>query len=73
MNMEHCHIPFDAYNEDKLRLLGHVIGAFLLAQTAQTNLFTLRIAILLDIGLGTLEDDTALFLGSLQTDVPSAG
>jgi len=57
--------PFDTDDEDELGLGGDVIGAFLLAQTSKTDLFTLCIAVLLDVRLGTLEYDATLLFLSL--------
>lgn len=56
----------DAENKDQLVLVGNVEGAVLLAQTCESNLLTLGVAVLLDVGLGALEDDTALLLVGLD-------
>jgi hypothetical protein len=39
-----------------------VVGAFLLSDTRQADLLTLGIAVLLDVGLGALEDLLTLLL-----------
>jgi hypothetical protein len=46
-------------------LSGDVVGAFLLGDAREADLLTLSIAVLLDVGLGTLEDGLALLLGLL--------
>lgn len=56
----------DADNEDELGLIRHVEGALRLGDTSETDLLTLCIAILLNVLLGTLEDNTALLSGSLH-------
>ena len=56
----------DAENEDELVLVWNVEGTILLAQASESDLLTLGIAILLDIGLGALEDDTTLLLVGLR-------
>jgi hypothetical protein len=55
-------IPLDTDNEDQLLLSGDVEGVVLLGQAGKTNLLTLCIAVLLDVLLSTLEDDTTLLL-----------
>lgn len=59
-------LPLDADDENELGLFGNVEGALLSAQTSETDLLALGIAVLLDIGLSTLEDDTALLLVGLE-------
>jgi hypothetical protein len=59
----------DAENEDELVLVRNVERAVLLAQTGESDLLTLGIAVLLDVGLGALEDDTTLLLVGLYLDV----
>lgn len=57
-------IPLDTDDEDQLGLLRHVELAALLGNTSEANLLALGIAVLLDVLLGTLEDDaTLLFVG----------
>jgi len=58
-------IPLDADNEDDLRLGRDVVGAGLLGLTSKADLLTLLVAVLLDVGLGALEDDLALLLVGL--------
>ena len=60
-----CDIPFDTDNEDQLVLSRDVEGTVLLGKALQTDLLTLLVAVLLDVLLGTLEDDFTLFLLSL--------
>jgi len=52
----------DADNEDQLVLSRDVEGTLLLGKTLKTDLLTLLVAVLLDVLLGTLEDDTTLLL-----------
>ena len=59
------HIPLDTDDEDKFGLLLNVECAILSAQSTKSDLLTLCIAILLDVGLGTLEDGLALVLVGL--------
>ena len=56
----------DTQHEDELVLVGYVEGTILLAQTSESDLLALGVAILLDVGLGTLEDDTTLLLVCLH-------
>jgi len=56
---------FDTDNEDQLVLSRDVEGTVLLGKALQTDLLTLLVAVLLDVLLGTLEDDFTLFLLSL--------
>jgi hypothetical protein len=55
----------DTENEDKLVLVWDVERTVLLAQASESDLLTLGIAVLLDVGLGALEDDTTLLLVGL--------
>lgn len=55
-------LPLDADDEDELRFSGNVVAAFLLAETAQTDLLTLGITIFFDVGFCALEDDFTLLL-----------
>jgi len=55
----------DADKEDQLGLGGDVERAILLGSARETDLLTLAIAVLLDVLLGTLEDDAALLLVGL--------
>lgn len=52
----------DADNEDELGLGGHVVAALSLGDTAKTDLLALKVAVLLHVRLGTLEDGLALAL-----------
>ena len=62
------HIPLDADNEDDLGLGRDVVRTRLLGLTGKADLLALLVAILLDVRLGTLEDDLALLLvGLIQT------
>lgn len=56
----------DADNEDELGLGGDVEGARLLGLTREADLLALLVTVLLDVGLGTLEDDTTLLLVGLR-------
>lgn len=58
-------LPLDTDNENQLLLSWDVERVVLLGQAGKTNLLTLCIAVLLDVLLSTLEDDTALLLLSL--------
>ena len=58
-------VPLDADNEDDLGLGRDVVRAGLLGLTSKADLLTLLVAVLLDVGLGTLEDDLALLLVGL--------
>ena len=62
-------IPLDADEEDQLVLSWDVGLAALASETAKTDLLALGIAVLLDVGLGTLEDDTTLLLVGLGCTV----
>jgi hypothetical protein len=59
------HIPLDADNKDNLGLSRDVVRAGLLGLTRKADLLTLGVAVLLDVGLGALEDDLALLLVGL--------
>ncbi|KND92737.1 hypothetical protein TOPH_02882 [Tolypocladium ophioglossoides CBS 100239] len=61
-------LPLDTEDEDQLRLGGDVGRVLLLGNTGQTDLLALGIAVLLDVLLGTLEDDAALLLVGLFND-----
>lgn len=56
----------DTDQEDQLGLSRDIEGAILLGNTSKTDLLTLGITVLLDVLLGTLEDDTALLLVGLN-------
>ena len=58
-------IPLDTDNEDKLVLSWDVVGTILLGETSKTDLLALSIAVLLNVLLSTLEDDTTLLLVGL--------
>lgn len=55
----------DAGNEDELGLGGNIVAALGLGDASETNLLTLVVAVLLDVGLGALEDLLTLGLGLL--------
>jgi len=55
----------DTDNKDELGLGRDVEGARLLGLTRQANLLTLLVAVLLNVGLGALKDDTTLLLVGL--------
>lgn len=55
----------DPDDEGEAGLLGNVEVTRLLGSAGKADLLTLRIAVLLDVGLGTLEDDSALLLVGL--------
>lgn len=57
--------PLDTDNKDKLGLVRDVEVALLAGDTTETDLLTLSIAVLPDVGLGTLEDGSALLLVGL--------
>jgi hypothetical protein len=59
-------LPLDADQEDQLGLGGDVEGALLLGNAGKADLLALGIAVLLDVLLGTLEDDAALLLVDLD-------
>lgn len=60
------HIPLDTDDEDQVGLSGDVGGVLLLGNAVETDLLTLGIAVLLDVLLSTLEDDTTLLLVGLE-------
>ena len=55
----------DAGNEDELGLGGNIVAALGLGDASETDLLTLVVAVLLDVGLGALEDLLTLGLGLL--------
>jgi len=55
----------DAGNEDELGLGGNIVAALSLGDASKTDLLTLVVAVLLDVGLGALEDLLTLGLGLL--------
>jgi hypothetical protein len=55
----------DADNEDQLVLSRDLEGTILLGDTSKADLLALTIAVLLDVLLSTLEDDTTLLLVDL--------
>lgn len=57
----------DPDDEGELRLGRDVVGAFSLSNTAEADLLTLSVAVLLDVRLGTFEDLLALRLGGLES------
>lgn len=58
-------LPLDADDEDELSLLRNVELAALLGDASKADLLALCLTVLLDVLLGTLEDDTALLLVGL--------
>jgi hypothetical protein len=58
-------LPLDTDNEDQLVLSRYIERTILFRQTLQTDLLTLLVTVLLNVFLGTLEDDAALLLLSL--------
>lgn len=58
-------LPLDTDNEDELGLGVDVEVTLLASDTGKTDLLALCVTVLLDVGLGTLEDDTALGLVGL--------
>lgn len=66
-------IPLDTDNKDKLGLGRDEEAALLLGIAREADLLTLGIAVLLDVLLGTLEDDLALGLGLLLWKPQLAG
>lgn len=58
----------DAGNEDELGLSRDVVAALGLGDASEADLLTLIVAVLLDVGLGALEDLLALGLGLLLFD-----
>lgn len=62
----------DADHEGKLGLLINVEVAALASNTGESDLLTLTIAVLLDVGLGALEDSLALLLVGLALQVSLA-
>ena len=59
----------DADHEDELGLLLNVESTVLARETGEADLLTLCIAVLLDVGLGALEDSLALLLVGLASKV----
>lgn len=59
----------DADDEDQLGLGRDVVGTLGLGDAGKTDLLTLVVAVLLDVGLGALEDLLALGLGLLLATV----
>ena len=55
----------DTGNEDELGLGGNVVAALGLGDASEADLLTLVVAVLLDVGLGALEDLLTLGLGLL--------
>lgn len=67
MDFEGIDQPFDSDYEDQFRFCRNIIGSFLFAQAGEPDLFTLRIAVFLHIGLCALEyHATLFFLGLFQ-------
>jgi hypothetical protein len=64
--MSVVHIPLDTDDEDQVGLSGDVGRVLGLGNAVKTDLLTLGIAVLLDVLLSTLEDDTTLLLVGLE-------
>ncbi len=58
-------LPLDTDNEDQLVFIRNVEIALLLSKTLQTDLLPLLVTVLLNVFLGTLEDNTTLLLCGL--------
>jgi len=58
--------PLDTDNIDELGLGRDVERTILLGKTSETDFLLLLIAVLLDVGLGALEDDATLLLVGLR-------
>lgn len=58
--------PLDTDNKDQLGLLRNVEATLLAGNASEADLLTLSIAILLDVGLSALENDTTLLLVRLH-------
>lgn len=58
-------LPLDTHDEGKLGLVRDVEVALLAGSAGKADALTLIVTVLLDVGLGTLEDDTALLLVGL--------
>lgn len=58
-------LPLDTDNEDQLGLVRDVEVTLLTGNASKADLLTLIVAVLLDIGLGTLEDSSTLLLVGL--------
>ena len=59
------HSPLDTDNKDKLGLVRDVEVTLLTGNASKADLLTLIVAVLLDVGLGTLEDSSTLLLVGL--------
>lgn len=59
----------DTDHEGELGLSRDVVGSLLLGDTGKADLLALCVTVLLDVRLGTLEDDLALLLVGLQCNV----
>lgn len=58
-------LPLDTDDEDQLGLVRDVEVTLLTGNTSKADLLTLIVAVLLDVGLGTLEDSSTLLLVGL--------
>ena len=63
--MRQVSLPLDTDNEDQLGLVRDVEVTLLTGNTSKADLLTLIVAVLLDVGLGTLEDSSTLLLVGL--------
>ena len=59
-------IPLDTDNKDQLGLILNIEVTLLAGSAGQADLLTLSIAVLLDVGLSALEDNTTLLLVGLD-------
>lgn len=63
--MRQVSLPLDTDNEDQLGLVRDVEVTLLTGNASKADLLTLIVAVLLDVGLGTLEDSSTLLLVGL--------
>jgi len=68
LGLDRCS-PLDTDNENELVLSRNIVGALLLAQAVKADLLALCITVFFDVGLGTLEDDSALLFVGLCCDI----
>lgn len=62
-----CNVPLDADEEDQLGLRSNVGGVVVLGSAGETEPLLLRLAVLLNVLLSTLEDLAALLLVGLDS------
>ena len=63
--MRQVSLPLDTDNEGQLGLVRDVEVTLLTGNASKADLLTLIVAVLLDVGLGTLEDSSTLLLVGL--------